>query len=96
VSVAVQALLVGGLALALLLRAFRNVAPVPPSPASFVVMRDPRDPSTRFRLRRVPPALWVTAWVGLALLGVLGVAGSRGPHPPPHRVPPPSVPGAAP
>jgi membrane protease YdiL (CAAX protease family) len=97
-QVVVQGLLIGAVALALLLRAFRNATPVPPAPAGFVVLRDPRDPGTRFRLRGLPAGVWAAAWAGLALLAVMGVAAGRsGQHVPArHHRAPPGAPGAAP
>jgi CAAX protease family protein len=52
----------GAAALAPLLAAYRAVAGAPAPPEAAIALRDPSDPSTRFRLRRVP------AWLHLAML----------------------------
>jgi hypothetical protein len=68
-----RALAVGGVALALLLRAFRRATPAPPEPSEGLARRDVRDPSLRFRPWLVPRSLVATAAIGLALLAALGV-----------------------
>jgi hypothetical protein len=80
---ALAALALGAVALAPLLGAFRAVAsPVPP-PSDALVLRDPSDASTRFRLSRVPTALHVAAFAGaqlllaLVLAKLLGALGTR-------------------
>jgi uncharacterized protein len=95
-----RALVVGGLALALLLRAYRNATPAPPPPASAIVLRDPADPRTRFDLRRVPGSAWSAAVAGAVLLVAIGLLGGRralepervNPRPPPAAERPGSAP----
>ena len=53
------ALALGAAALAPLLAAFRTVASGPIRPEAAIALRDPSDPSIRFRLRRVPARLHV-------------------------------------
>jgi membrane protease YdiL (CAAX protease family) len=68
------ALALGVLSLAPLLAAFRAAAPPPRSPEESMVLRDPGDPSTRFRFARVPTALHLAAFVGAQLLLALVLA----------------------
>jgi uncharacterized protein len=68
VGAILPSLLVGGFALGLLLRAFRNATRAAPPPDAGVVLRDPADPSTRFALARVPLPLRVMVALGLGLL----------------------------
>ncbi len=89
-----RALLAGTLALALLLRAYRNATPVPPVPTAAVALRDPADPSLRFRLARLPQSLWASASVGLTLLALMALLGPAGRAR--HQatpLPPPTAPG---
>jgi membrane protease YdiL (CAAX protease family) len=77
------ALALGVFALAPLLAAFRSAAGPVRSAEDDVVLRDPRDPSTRFRPSRVPASLHLAAFVGaqallvLVVLQMLGVLGSK-------------------
>jgi hypothetical protein len=64
----------GSAALAPLLAAFRAVAGSPATPEAAIVLRDPSDPSTRFRLRRVPAWLHLAMLVGAQILLVLFLA----------------------
>jgi hypothetical protein len=57
-----------------LVSAFAAVAPRPAPAADRVVPKDPTDPSTRFRLGRVPLRLQLAAFAGAQLLLVLIVA----------------------
>lgn len=70
----VGTLAIGAAALAPLLGAFRAVARGPVPPQAAIALRDPSDPSTRFRLRRVPAWLHVAMLVGAQLLLALLVA----------------------
>lgn len=94
-----RALAVGGAALALLLRAFRNATPVPVRPTAALALRDPADASVRFRLHRVPRPLWAAASLGLTLLAalalVVSLAGGPRRPPAPREVPSPTLPGPA-
>lgn len=91
-----RALATGTVALALLLRAYRNATPVPPPPTEAVVLRDPGDPSVRFRLARLPRSAWAAASLGLTLLAVMALTlsppGARHPRAP-TPVPAPTAPG---
>lgn len=91
-----RALAAGTVALALLLRAYRNATPVPPPPTGALVLRDPGDPSVRFRLARLPRSAWTAASVGLTLLALMALllapaAGRRARPPTPG--PTPTAPG---
>ncbi len=92
-----RALAAGTIALALLLRAYRNATPVPPPPTAAVALRDPGDPSVRFRLSRLPQALWAAASLGLTLLAAMALIASLtgGRHRPKAGapLPPPTAPG---
>ncbi|WP_242371571.1 CPBP family intramembrane glutamic endopeptidase [Anaeromyxobacter sp. SG26] len=68
------ALVLGAAALAPLLAAFRSVAAGPLSPETALVLRDPADPSTRFRPGRVPAWLRLTLLLGLQILLALVLA----------------------
>lgn len=70
-SEALGPLLAGGAAIALLAGAFRRATPTPPAPEDALALRDPADPSTGFRLHRVPRPLLAAAWIGLATLSAL-------------------------
>lgn len=91
-----RALAAGVVALALLLRAYRNATPVPPPPTEAVALRDPGDPSVRFRLARLPRSAWAAASLGLTLLAVMALtlspAGARHPRAP-TPLPSPTAPG---
>ncbi|ABC82143.1 CPBP family intramembrane glutamic endopeptidase [Anaeromyxobacter dehalogenans] len=88
----VATLVTGGVALALLLRAFRNATPPPPPAAAALERRDPVQPSLRFRLARLPQGIWATASLGMTLLAALAlvVALGGGRHPPPAAPPGPA------
>lgn len=79
------ALALGAAALAPLLGAFRAVAGEPAAPQAAIALRDPSDPSTRFRLRRVPAWLHVAMLVGVQLLLALLLAVRLGALPGPGR-----------
>jgi hypothetical protein len=66
-------LALGGAALALVASGYRLATPSPPAPAEAIALRDPLDPSTRFRPDRVPPGLAVAILVGLATLSALAL-----------------------
>jgi CAAX protease family protein len=68
------ALVFGAATLAPLLAGFRSVAAGPLSPESALVLRDPADPSTRFRPGRVPAWLRLTLLLGLQILLALVLA----------------------
>lgn len=70
---ALAPLAAGGAALAVVVAAFRLATPDPPLPDEAVVLRDPTDPSTRFRLDRVPRVLTGAAAAGLAALSLLAL-----------------------
>jgi len=59
-------------------RAFRRATPEPPVLDVAALRRDPADSDLRFRLRRVPSAIWSLASVGLLLLGVIGWSSAKG------------------
>lgn len=84
-----RALAVGGAAFGLLAAGYRAATPSPPPATDAIALRDPADPSTRFRAARVPLALWMAAALGLTLLGALGLHASL--HPGAPREPPPPV-----
>jgi membrane protease YdiL (CAAX protease family) len=91
-----RALAAGTVALALLLRAYRNATPVPPVPTAAVALRDPGDPSVRFRLARLPQSLWAAVSLGITLLATMAllVSLTGGRHPRPATpLPPPTAPG---
>ncbi|ACL64930.1 Abortive infection protein [Anaeromyxobacter dehalogenans 2CP-1] len=92
----VATLVAGGVALALLLRAFRNATPPPPPAAAALERRDPAQPSLRFRLARLPQGVWASASLGMALLAALALVaalgGGRTPAPPVPPGPAPTVP----
>jgi membrane protease YdiL (CAAX protease family) len=66
-----------GAVLAALLAAYRRATPAPPSLDELLERRDPADPSTSFRLARVPPGLRAAAVVGLGALVALGMVFAR-------------------
>ncbi|MEI6223670.1 MAG: type II CAAX endopeptidase family protein [Deltaproteobacteria bacterium] len=71
---ATLALLVLGLAaLAPLVLAWLRATPAPPEGSTAVVLRDPADPSIRFRLSLVPPGPRALAGLGLLLFAALGL-----------------------
>ena len=71
---ATLALLALGLAaLAPLLLAWIRATPAPPDGWTAVVLRDPADPSVKFRLSRVPPGSRALAGLGLLLYAALGL-----------------------
>ena len=71
---ATLALLALGLAaLAPLVLAWIRATPAPPEGRTAVVLRDPADPSIRFRLSLVPPGPRVLAGLGLLLYAALGL-----------------------
>ncbi|HTN54518.1 MAG TPA: CPBP family intramembrane glutamic endopeptidase, partial [Anaeromyxobacter sp.] len=80
-------LLLGGGALALLLRSFARRTPAPPPLTDGLVRIDPADASLRFRVRRLPPLAWAAAWIAAGLLVALTLAGQGRPH----RAHPPST-----
>ena len=67
-SAIVFALALGVAALAPLVAAFRTASPPPPAPEALLVLRDPADPSLRFRVARVPPRLQLAALAGAQIL----------------------------
>ena len=71
---ALGAIVLGAAALAPLLAAFRSVAGGPLPPGTALVLRDPSDPSTRFRLGRVPAWLRLVILLGAQLLLALLLA----------------------
>lgn len=90
-------LVAGGVALTLLLRAFRNATPRPPPPAAAIARRDPAEASLRFRLARVPHGVWALASLGMTLLAALALVvalqgGPRRPQAAP-AAPPTTAPG---
>ncbi len=66
-------LALGIAALAPLALAWVRATPTPPEMRTVVVIRDPADPSTRFRLSRVPPGWGALAGLGLLLYAALGL-----------------------
>jgi len=60
--------------LAPLVAAFRAATPPPPAPEALLVLRDPADPSLRFRLARVPRQLQLAAIAGAQALIVIVLA----------------------
>ena len=86
-----RALAAGTIALALLLRAYRNATPVPPPPTAAVALRDPSDPSVRFRLSRLPQGA-----VGGRLARAHPARGDGPGRVPDRRPPPPARPRAPP
>jgi membrane protease YdiL (CAAX protease family) len=70
---ALAPLAAGGVALAILAAGLRLVTPAPPPPEEAIALRDPADPSTRFRLDRVPRVLTRAAAAGLAALSLLAL-----------------------
>jgi membrane protease YdiL (CAAX protease family) len=71
---AVAPLVLGGTALVLLGAWLQGVTSSPPPPEAALQLRDPGDPSVRFRLGRLPPRLVELAGLGLLLLWVLVAA----------------------
>jgi hypothetical protein len=71
---AVAPLVLGGTAVALLGAWLQGATPGPPPPEAALQLRDPSDPSVRFRLGRLPPRLVQLAGLGLLLLWVLVAA----------------------
>ncbi len=71
---ALLAILAGGGALVVaILAAYRRATPPPLPPEAYVVLREPADPSTRFRLGAIPERLVRAAFVGLAALLALSL-----------------------
>jgi membrane protease YdiL (CAAX protease family) len=68
------ALALGAVALVPLLAAFKSVAGGPIRPEAAIALRDRSDPSTRFRLRRVPARLHVAMLLGVQILLALAIA----------------------
>jgi membrane protease YdiL (CAAX protease family) len=64
-------LALGLAALAPLIAAFRNATRPPPAPEALLVLRDPADPSVRFRVSNVPPRLQLAALAGAQVLVVI-------------------------
>jgi membrane protease YdiL (CAAX protease family) len=79
------AMLLGAAALAPLLAAFRTVSEGPIPPEAAIVRRDPSDPSTRFRLSRVPARLRLAILAGALVLLALFLAVRMGALPGPGR-----------
>jgi hypothetical protein len=63
----------GGALVAAILAAYRRATPAPSTPEAYVTLRDPADPSTRFRFGAVPERLVRAAFVGLAALLALSL-----------------------
>lgn len=72
------ALAFGLLALTPLLAAFRAVSPPVAPPEEALVLRDPADPSTRFRVSLVPTGLHLAVLVGAQILLALVIAHQLG------------------
>jgi membrane protease YdiL (CAAX protease family) len=67
-----SAIAFGGGALLLVVVAYRATTPgAPPAPETAVILRDPAEPSIRFSMRRVPPALLSAVLTGGVLLAAL-------------------------
>jgi hypothetical protein len=77
VSASLAFLAIGAAALWPIGRAFRLATPEPPELDVKALRRDPADPDVRFRLHRVPSAIWSVASVGLLLLGVIGWSAAK-------------------
>jgi hypothetical protein len=72
-ALALAMLAAGAAALAPLAAAYRAATLAPPPPGAALVLRNPADPSLRFRWERVPPGYLAAGLVGVALL--LALAG---------------------
>ncbi len=55
--------------------AYRGATPRPPPPEEAIALRDPSDPTTRFRLGRVPQVYLAATALGLALLLAIATLG---------------------
>jgi uncharacterized protein len=75
---ALAMLAVGALVLAPAALAYRSATPKPPPPAEAMALRDPSDPSVRFRFRRVPQPYLAAVALGFALLLALAALGPAG------------------
>jgi len=81
-SGALSLLAVGLAAMAPLLLAFRRATPHPPTLGDPVVLRNPANPSIRFRLAALPTTYAAAGLVGLALWVALALAsGTPTPRP---------------